>query len=112
MPDNLHVSRRDMLMGSAAAAALGGTPSIASAQPSAAAAWDVASTSKVALTVNGQVRALELDTRTTLLDALREHLHLTGSKKGCDHGQCGACTVLVGGRRMLSCLTLAVMHEG
>jgi xanthine dehydrogenase YagT iron-sulfur-binding subunit len=51
-------------------------------------------------------------TRTTLLDALREHLHLTGTKKGCDHGQCGACTVIVGGRRINSCLTLAVMHEG
>jgi xanthine dehydrogenase YagT iron-sulfur-binding subunit len=67
---------------------------------------------KVSLRVNGTARELELDTRTTLLDALREHLHLTGSKKGCDQGQCGACTVLVDGRRMTSCLTLAVMHEG
>ena len=57
-------------------------------------------------------RELELDTRTTLLDALREHLHLTGTKKGCDQGQCGACTVIVDGRRITSCLTLAVMHEG
>jgi xanthine dehydrogenase YagT iron-sulfur-binding subunit len=62
--------------------------------------------------VNGETHDLELDTRTTLLDALREHLHLTGSKKGCDHGQCGACTVMVEGRRIYSCLTLAVMHEG
>ncbi len=56
--------------------------------------------------------ALDVDPRVTLLDALRERLHLTGSKKGCDHGQCGACTVLVNGRRVNSCLTLAVMHEG
>ncbi|AHE57139.1 ferredoxin [Sphingomonas sanxanigenens DSM 19645 = NX02] len=67
---------------------------------------------KVSLTINGKDHALELDPRTTLLDALREHLHLTGSKKGCDHGQCGACTVIVEGRRINACLTLAVMHEG
>ena len=64
------------------------------------------------LQVNGRVHSLTLDPRTTLLDALREHLALTGSKKGCDHGQCGACTVLIDGRRINSCLTLAVMHEG
>jgi xanthine dehydrogenase YagT iron-sulfur-binding subunit len=64
------------------------------------------------LKVNGQAHALELDPRVTLLDALRERLNLTGSKKGCDHGQCGACTVLVNGRRINSCLSLAVTHEG
>src|SRR5579872_5335456 len=67
---------------------------------------------KVSFTVNGEVRALELDPRTTLLDALREHLHLTGTKKGCDHGHCGACTVLVNGIRINACLSLAVMHDG
>ena len=68
--------------------------------------------SHVSFTVNGERRQLDIDTRTTLLDALREHLHLTGSKKGCDHGQCGACTALVNGRRINTCLSLAVMHEG
>jgi xanthine dehydrogenase YagT iron-sulfur-binding subunit len=66
----------------------------------------------IALRVNGHLHNLTLDPRTTLLDALREHLAFTGSKKGCDHGQCGACTVLVEGRRINSCLTLAVMHDG
>lgn len=67
---------------------------------------------RIAITVNGRVQHLDLDSRTSLLDALREHLHLTGTKKGCDHGQCGACTVLINERRINSCLTLAVMHEG
>jgi len=66
----------------------------------------------VKLQINGRPHSLALDPRTTLLDALREHLALTGSKKGCDHGQCGACTVLIEGRRINSCLTLAVMHDG
>src|SRR5258707_8443379 len=101
------VRRRDLMVGAAAAAAAVTTaPSLAGAQPAAG-----VPSLKVAFTVNGKARELELDTRTTLLDALREHLHVVGSKKGCDHGQCGACTVIVNGRRINSCLTLAVMHE-
>ncbi|WP_437373199.1 aldehyde dehydrogenase iron-sulfur subunit PaoA [Inquilinus limosus] len=103
------MTRRDLMIGTAASAAMTAAPSVAEAQAGAAGAQTL---SKVSFSVNGQVRHLELDTRTTLLDALREHLHLTGTKKGCDHGQCGACTVLVDGRRINACLTLAIMHEG
>src|ERR1700750_3468543 len=67
---------------------------------------------RISLTVNGTQHTLALDPRTSLLDLLREHLDLTGAKKGCDHGQCGACTVLLDGRRALSCLALAVAHDG
>jgi xanthine dehydrogenase YagT iron-sulfur-binding subunit len=67
---------------------------------------------EIALTVNGEEHQLEVDVRTTLLDLLREHLDLVGAKKGCDHGQCGACTVLLDGRRVNSCLVLAVAHQG
>jgi xanthine dehydrogenase YagT iron-sulfur-binding subunit len=72
----------------------------------------VAEFSTVALTINGEQHLLELDTRTSLLDLLREQLHLTGAKKGCDHGQCGACTVLIDGRRANACLALAVAQDG
>ncbi|HEX2860583.1 MAG TPA: aldehyde dehydrogenase iron-sulfur subunit PaoA [Lacunisphaera sp.] len=105
------VTRREFLLASTAAVAAAALPARGGQQ--AAPGNPVKPVpSKVALTVNGRQHELELDTRTTLLDALREHLHLTGSKKGCDHGQCGACTVIVGGRRINSCLTLAVMHHG
>ena len=110
------ISRRDVLIAGALSATAAAVPSVSTAQGTAGAATGAAGAppvlAKVSLQVNGEARKLELDTRTTLLDALRENLHLTGTKKGCDHGQCGACTVIVDGRRINSCLTLAVMHEG
>ena len=105
--------RRDLLKTAAAGSAAACTGSLAAnaAQtgPSQAPAMQHLA---VSLHVNGRDHALDLDTRTTLLDALRNHLRLTGTKKGCDHGQCGACTVVVDGRRVLSCLTLAAMVRG
>ena len=109
----IKLSRRDVLIAGAVSASAVAMPG-ASAQPAANAPAANPEPVKVGVSfnVNGKDVKLELDTRTTLLDALREHLDLTGSKKGCDHGQCGACTVLVNGRRINSCLSLAVMHEG
>ena len=114
-PDTSRIDRRELLTIGAASVAAMGTPARALAQAPATEAPIARGApvmSRVSLNVNGAVREIELDARATLLDALREHLHLTGTKKGCDHGQCGACTVMVGGRRINSCLTLAVMHEG
>jgi xanthine dehydrogenase YagT iron-sulfur-binding subunit len=115
-PSSLDISRRDLLIATAATAAVTSAPGSVRSQAAGATspvgAPQMPSLMKVSFTVNGEKRELELDTRTTLLDALREHLHLTGSKKGCDQGQCGACTVIVDGQRINSCLALAVMHQG
>jgi xanthine dehydrogenase YagT iron-sulfur-binding subunit len=110
---HLEFSRREFLIVGTATAAATLIPPRAEAQPPPAVPpIHAPALTPVSFEINGKVCKLEVDTRTTLLDALREHLHLTGSKKGCDQGQCGACTVLVGDRRINSCLTLAVMHEG
>jgi len=102
-------SRRGVI-GAAAGIAVGSAAG-ASAQPGPAEAMSGGHVG-MSLNINGRDHALNADVRTSLLDALREHLDLTGSKKGCDHGQCGACTVLMDGQRVLSCLTLAVAVQG
>ncbi|MGX9117457.1 2Fe-2S iron-sulfur cluster-binding protein [Mesorhizobium sp. BHbsci] len=109
-------TRRMVLEGGVATGVLLATGIPVDAEPAdsvtAAASPTPVPTMPMSLRINAKDFAVELDPRTTLLDALRNHLGLTGSKKGCDHGQCGACTVLVDGRRINSCLTLAAMHEG
>ena len=104
------IPRRGVIVAGAASAAVVAVPAASEAQGARTSVSPPMA--KVTMTVNGVQRALTLDTRTSLLDTLREHLKLTGTKKGCDHGQCGACTVLVNGQRINSCLSLAVMHQG
>ncbi|WP_027574848.1 (2Fe-2S)-binding protein [Bradyrhizobium sp. WSM1743] len=104
--------RRAFMAGAAGSVLVPMTARAAAQDASAPVAQDPSLPVEVTLRVNGKEKHLHLDARTTVLDALREHLKLTGSKKGCDHGQCGACTVLIDDRRVVSCLTLALAAEG
>jgi xanthine dehydrogenase YagT iron-sulfur-binding subunit len=106
------LDRRKFLQMAAAASAVTVFPDVAFSHAAAEPQASGAVMRPVSLSVNGAAHQLQIDTRATLLDTLREQLQLFGTKKGCDHGQCGACTVHVNGRRVNSCLTLAVMHDG
>jgi xanthine dehydrogenase YagT iron-sulfur-binding subunit len=103
--DQLNITRRGVLEASTALATAFAVPAAAQPKPNEPLVL-------LTLTINGTQRGFNIDARTSLLDLLREHTGLTGTKKGCDHGQCGACTVLLEGRRINACLTLAVMHDG
>ena len=111
-PGDWDLTRRKFVIAGTTAVAMSALPRIGFGLSLADAELLEPVLTKVSFQVKGKPCELELDTRTTLLDALREHLHLSGTKKGCDHGQCGACTVIAGDRRINSCLSLAVMHEG
>lgn len=113
--DELEFNRREFLAAAgvlSAGVAIGMSPTASAEQVRPGTATEPANRLPITISVNKKQRTLTIDTRTSLLDLLREHLDMTGSKKGCDHGQCGACTVLLDGRRVNSCLTLAVAAQG